>query len=95
MGNTVRRANLDGSNAEVISYVADPWLIQDLALDSAHGKVYISNWSGGFGSRGNIQRVNLDGSNLEDVVTGRHAEQHSRPTAVNVHAVAQTDTPGI
>jgi DNA-binding beta-propeller fold protein YncE len=70
MGNTVRRANLDGSNAEVISYVEDPWLIQDLALDNTHGAIYIANWSAVSGTRGNLQRVDLDGSNLEDLVTG-------------------------
>jgi len=42
----VWRANLDGSDAEVIRTLVDPRLIQDLALDTANGKVYIVSAGG-------------------------------------------------
>ena len=67
--NMVWRANLDGSNAEVIRTLVDCLLIQDLALDTPNGKVYIANWSGGTGSCGDLRRMDLDGSNLEYLAT--------------------------
>ena len=55
----LRRANLDGTNVEVL---VQGTIGQDLALDLQAGKVY---WAGS----GKIQRANLDGSEVEDVIT--------------------------
>lgn len=53
------RANLDGTNLEVL---VTGMTGEELALDLESGKVY---WSGS----GKIQRANLDGSGVEDVIT--------------------------
>ena len=58
----IQRANLDGSNVEVLVTVT-PW-VYDIALDVAAGKMY---WTT---SDGQIERANLDGSNVEVLVTG-------------------------
>jgi len=53
---------LDGSQAEdVVTGLDDPG---SLALDVAAGKLYWADWD-----RYTIQRANLDGSQVEDVVT--------------------------
>ena len=60
---TIRRANLDGTESEVIKdLTAVP---QGIALDTTAGKVYITNaW-------GKVQRLNLDGSQYEsNLITG-------------------------
>jgi PEP-CTERM motif len=62
----VQRANLaDGSNVETLleGFAQDDFPV-DLALDPPGGKMYIGN-----DSLFKIQRANLDGSGLEDVVT--------------------------
>jgi hypothetical protein len=57
--------NLDGSGLEDIISVPG-WVGPDgIALDLAAGKLY---WTG-FGSVLKIQRSDLDGSNIEDLVT--------------------------
>lgn len=53
------RANLDGTNVEVL---VTGMTGEELALDLESGKVY---WSGS----GKIQRANLDGSGVEDIIT--------------------------
>jgi hypothetical protein len=61
---TIRRADLDGSNAEdvIAKYrVRGPY---GLAIDLSGGKMY---WTSGVFKK--IQRANLDGSNLEDLIT--------------------------
>jgi hypothetical protein len=61
----VQRADLaDGSNVETLleGFAEDDYTL-DLALDPAAGKLYIGN-----SSLRKIQRANLDGSGLEDVV---------------------------
>lgn len=55
----VRRANLDGSNAELVVPNGG-----GIALDLVDGKLYFV-----VGSPLRIQRANLDGSEMEDVVT--------------------------
>ena len=60
---TIRRANLDGTESELIKdLTAVP---QGIALDTTAGKVYITNaW-------GKVQRLNLDGSQYEsNLITG-------------------------
>ena len=56
---TIKRANLDGSNVQ--NLVTESQL-SDIALDVLGGKMY---WTKG----SKIQRANLDGSNVEDLVT--------------------------
>ncbi len=68
-GSNVHWSNLDGSGAELLFNAGAPGMVQDLTLDPAAGKIYASNWSGAPGPIGKIQRANLDGSGLEDVVT--------------------------
>ena len=71
----IQRANLDGSKAEdIISDLERP---EGIALDLSQGKVYWTdkgNWiyKGNWldTSTGKIQRANLDGSEVEDLVSG-------------------------
>ena len=58
----VQRVDVDGSNfrGDLVEGLSAP---QGIAVDAAAGKVY---WT----ARGKIQRANVDGSNIEDVVTG-------------------------
>ena len=59
----IRRADLDGSNIEVlVSELLSP---SGLALDVAEGKMYWTDWGMGI-----IYRADLDGSNIKDLVTG-------------------------
>jgi DNA-binding beta-propeller fold protein YncE len=60
----IRRANLDGSNAEVLVTGVD-WPM-GLALDPVGGKMY---WTNGI-SVNKISRANLDGTGVEDLLTG-------------------------
>lgn len=69
----VRRANLDGSNVEdivVIPAVSGiPASPTGVAVDAGGGKVYWTvYWAGT--TEGKIQRANLDGTAVEDIVTG-------------------------
>lgn len=68
----IRRANLNGSNdQDLITGLAGPLSI---ALDLVRGKIYWTdqNWDGSTGAvtESTIQRANLNGSNLQDIVTG-------------------------
>ena len=68
----IQRANLDGSNVEDI--VRGLHIPMGIALDVAAGKIYWvdqgrDNRDGGL-NIGKIQRANLNGSNLEDLVGG-------------------------
>lgn len=63
--NTVRRADLDGSNSEIISITLDrPAYI---TLDPDAGHIYLTE----FGN-GDITRMNLDGSDITALVTGQN-----------------------
>jgi hypothetical protein len=66
-GGTIRRANLDGSGAEVVVTGA---FASGVALDSRAGKVY---WTSE--AAGKIQRANLDGSGVEELLTGLRQPQ--------------------
>ncbi|MDE0397792.1 MAG: DUF5050 domain-containing protein [Candidatus Poribacteria bacterium] len=65
----VRRANLDGTHIEdVVSLTGIP---NDLAIDTARGKIYLTN------SHGVIQRINTDGSNFKpSLITHLKAPKH-------------------
>ena len=53
----IQRANMDGSNLEVIKRVTS--VVKSIAIDTINDKIYITNiW-------GKIQRLNLDGSNFQ------------------------------
>ncbi|MCI0694874.1 DUF5050 domain-containing protein [candidate division KSB1 bacterium] len=56
----VKRANLDGQNLETILSDVTPF---DLAVDSKAGKIYLADV-------GKIVRVNLDGTEWEELITG-------------------------
>ena len=60
---SIRRANLNGTNIETLAEVYDG-IPLDLSVDTAAGKVYWAN------SLGGIQRVDLDGGEVETVVSG-------------------------
>jgi hypothetical protein len=70
----VSSANLDGSNVTVV-HSTD--FHAGLVLDGVHGKLYWSTSIDDF--NGDIVRCNLDGSNLETVVT-----QHNKPAYMAV-----------
>ena len=68
----IRRANLNGSNVQdLITGLTGPLSI---ALDLVRGKIYwtAQNWDGFTGAvtASNIQRANLNGSNVQEIVTG-------------------------
>ena len=65
----IRRANLDGSNVQLVKDLTSVPL--DLVLDAAGGKLYLINaW-------GKIQRLNVDGSNFQpNLITGLEAPMH-------------------
>lgn len=65
--NLIQRANLDGTEIEVL--LDSPGTHRQLALDVEAGKMYwVDNGSD------NILRANLDGSNVEELVSGFDAE---------------------
>jgi streptogramin lyase len=66
---SVKRANTDGTNVETL-YVSIAGTPRGIALDTRNGKVYFSD---NHSSVEKIQRMNLDGSGLEDVMTGVRA----------------------
>ncbi len=73
MGGKIQRANLDGTEVENLLDMGAgvPW---DIALDIAGGKMYWSylEWDADADipfSNGKIQRANLDGTEVEDIVT--------------------------
>ena len=71
----IQRANLDGSNVEdLVTGLSHP---QSIALDVENGKIYWTDWRawpewhpGQAREMGLIQRADLDGSNVEDLITG-------------------------
>ena len=69
--NKIQRANLDGSNVEDLVTVGLSHPL-GMALDVAGGKMYWTNtsfWPGPWPGHDKIQRANLDGTNVEDLVT--------------------------
>ena len=72
-GRKIRRANLDGSNIETLVLIEDEdkndITIYDIVLDSARGKIYWTVRELNSGTY-KIQRANLDGSNIETLLTG-------------------------
>ncbi len=65
--NTVRRANLDGSQEEALFSVPAPYgFIKSMDLDVAHQKIYLSLFNVGSGyTRRAIARANMDGTGYE------------------------------
>ena len=69
--NKIQRANLDGSNIEDLVTVGLSHPL-GMALDVAGGKMYWTNtsfWPTPWPGLDKIQRANLDGTNVEDLVT--------------------------
>ncbi len=61
----VRRANLDGSAAQVLLSGGSLKTPQGIIVDSAGGKFYFADLHSG-----NVKRANLDGSGLETIISG-------------------------
>ncbi|MFQ5571639.1 MAG: FlgD immunoglobulin-like domain containing protein, partial [Rhodothermales bacterium] len=61
-GGRKKRANYDGTNVETL---VDASLSDGLAIDLNGGKMYWTEFNSG-----SVRRSNLDGSNIEDVITG-------------------------
>ena len=90
IGTTILRADLDGSNVEVLVTGISA---EQLVLDEVGGKMY---WTDGgtdsWSPDGTIQRANLDGSNVEILVTGLFlpsialAIPQPVPTLVSTHS---------
>ena len=72
---SIQRANLDGSDIETLITSSKHGNLSDIALDVDGGKIYwISDELATFSSiRGNIRRANLDGSNIETLITRAEA----------------------
>ena len=69
--NKIQRANLDGSNVEDLVTVGLSHPL-GLTLDVTAGKMYWTNtsfWTGPWPGHDKIQRANLDGTNVEDLLT--------------------------
>lgn len=62
-GETISRANLDGSNVQALSSLGFGVTARDIAIDPISGKLY------GTGMSSVIGRSNLDGTGLESVVS--------------------------
>ena len=65
--NSIRRMNLDGTNIETL-VTGGPSVKEAIALDTAGGKMYWVDWNT-FTGGGKIQWANLNGTNVEDVVS--------------------------
>ncbi len=62
---SIHRANLDGSNRQVLIPDGQTFRPQGIALDLTNNKMY---WTDAYGY-GRIQRANLDGSEVEELIT--------------------------
>ena len=62
-GSTIKRANLDGTDIQLVTGALGS--VAGIYLDVAGGKVYWLNHG-----KGKIQRADLDGTNVEDLITG-------------------------
>ena len=80
---TIQRADLDGSHVETVFVIPDSVgrlpldQSEQFALDSIGGKLYWTIRADG-GSRGAIQRANLDGSQVETVFVPPHVRPVTR-----------------
>ncbi len=63
----IQRANLDGSNVEIILSGFGNGTLVGIELDLAARKMYWSNYS-----TGTIQRANFDGSGIENVISAQN-----------------------
>ena len=88
---TIRRANLNGSNIQDLVTSSDELeQPQGIALDVAGGKVY---WTNTYWKKANevkrinakIRRANLDGSNVQDLVT--HSDGLEAPQGIELDVI--------
>lgn len=65
----IHRANLDGSDSEELLI---PGLVHPvgIALDALHGRMYWTDLDGHHDGTGTIKRANLDGSGVENLLSG-------------------------
>jgi len=91
--NHILRANLDGSNPqEIVSKTSsEPFLATDIAVDVTGDKIYWTEAVSGPFNRGfeKIRRADLDGSNIEDLIT----DLGDDPTPISI-ALLIDYTPG-
>ena len=95
--NKIQRANLDGSNVEDLVTVGLSHPL-GMALDVAGGKMYWTNtsyWPGPWPGLDKIQRANLDGSNMEDLVTTGVVIAHGIALDVSAGKMYWTNSGGI
>ena len=87
---SIMRANLDGSNRETLVRSLDS--LQDIALDVADGKMYWTNWGEWSWAPHKIQRANLDGSNVKDLIIQGLKDPNSITLDVEGGKMYWTDT---
>lgn len=69
--NAIERVNLSDPTKRVRLIERDGRLILDLAVDETHGKLYWAEMvEGNYATAAGIWRANLDGSNIEPIVSG-------------------------
>ena len=85
---TIQRANLDGSQLEELTRYIGPGRggFNDIVLDVAAGKMYWSVYDADNDGSGRIQRANLDGSQMENLITGSPGSRRPSGLALDVGA---------
>ena len=68
----IQRANLDGSQVEPVAADPDRKVAQGVVVDTVNDKIYFSST----GASSSFRRANLDGSSLEEIVTGLSYAYH-------------------
>jgi DNA-binding beta-propeller fold protein YncE len=64
----LRRMNLDGGHVEELSVIPiSDWMVVGLQVDTVNRQIY---WTHGQRLQGRIARANLDGTNIETIVSG-------------------------
>ncbi|MBN2005356.1 MAG: DUF5050 domain-containing protein [Anaerolineae bacterium] len=88
---SVKRANTDGSGVEIL-HTSATGTPRGITLDLGDGKIYFTD---NHTTIAKIQRMNLDGSGLEDVLTGVSAAQIGAdppvPTVVTVNQISASN----
>ena len=85
---TIQRANLDGSQLEELTRYIGPGRggFSDIVLDVAAGKMYWSVHDADNDGSGRIQRANLDGSQMENLIAGSPGSRRPSGLALDVAA---------
>ena len=89
-GYKIRRSNLNGTDIENLIISDSLTTVDAIALDTAGGKMYWATWNYvdvNYEYENKIQRSNLDGSNVEDLVT-RLVSQPREPSYQGPRGIA-------